>query len=360
MDNVRIGIVGSGDMGRKYAHCLRDHNTGSDLVGVTLGTRAPKLAEDFEAELYPDYEAMLHSDKVDAVLLATIHKLHAEQVIAAAEHGKHVLVEKPMMTNVADCDVMIAACEDAGVTLSVIQTLRFIGGFARASRLIDEGTIGDVRMVHFTSLWTYGEPDKLWTAEFENGGEILDRAAHSFDMLRFLTRDEPVRLFATVNSYDVEAWRSQNAMAQVQFSRGATAQLWMGHELPEPGFPHSKDFVRVWGSKGMLDIEHHGKLRVSTDGEWRDVWEEPEIDVDDRYAPERLEACFTQTQDFIDCLREGRPPSVTGEDGRAAIEMIEACHFSNLTGNAVDLPLPRSAGGLQFDGATVDRSMIPG
>ena len=66
---------------------------------------------------------MLRSDNVDAVLLATIHKLHAEQTIAAAQHGKHVLVEKPMMTNVADCDAMIAACKEAGVTLSVIQTL---------------------------------------------------------------------------------------------------------------------------------------------------------------------------------------------------------------------------------------------
>ena len=349
MDTVRIGIVGSGYMGRTYAHCIRDHNEGGEIAGVTLGTRAPKLAADFGVEHFSDYEAMLHSDEVDAVLLATIHKQHAEQTIAAAEHGKHVLVEKPMMTNVADCDAMIAACKETGVTLSVIQTLRFRGVFARARQIIEQGTIGDVRMVHMTTLWTYAEPDKPWTAEFENGGEILDRAAHSFDMLRFLTLDEPVRLFGTLNSYNVEAWRGMNAMAQVHFSRGASAQLWMGHEVPEPGFPHSSDFVRVWGSKGMLEADHFGKLRMATDGEWRDVWEMPEIDFINRpYEPKRLEAFFTQTQDFIDCLRQNRPPAVTGEDGRSAIEMREATHFSNSTGDAADLPLPHSAHGYQF------------
>ena len=87
----------------------------------------------------------------------------------------------------------------------------------------------------------------------------------------------------------------------------------------------------------------------------------PEIDfINNPFEPMRLEAFFTQTQDFVDCLREGRPPAVTGEDGRAAIEMIEATHFSNLTGAAVELPMPRSAGGFQFDGATVDRERIPG
>ena len=139
MDTVRLGIVGTGYMGRTYAHCVRDHNEGVELVGVTQGSRAPALASDFAVEHFPEYEDMLRSENVDAVLLATIHKLHAEQTIAAAQHGKHVLVEKPMMTNVADCDAMIAACKGAGVTLSVIQTLRYRGVFARAQKVIEEG-----------------------------------------------------------------------------------------------------------------------------------------------------------------------------------------------------------------------------
>ena len=361
MDTVHLGMVGSGYMGRTYAHCVRDHNEGVELVGITQGSRAPELASDFDVEHFLTYEDMLSSEKVDAVLLATIHKLHAEQTIAAAKAGKHVLVEKPMMTNVADCDAMIAACKEAGVTLSVIQTLRYRDVFARARKMIEEGQIGEVRMVQMNTLWTLEDPGKCWLFDYENGGDILDRCAHSYDMLRFLIDDEPIRLFGTVNAHSAPNWQSMNAMAQIHFSRGASAQVWMSHELPQPGFPHMMDFIRVWGEKGMLEGEHFGKLRVATRGEWRDVLEMPEIDfINNPFEPKRLEAFFTQTQDFVDCLREGRPPAVTGEDGRAAIEMIEATHFSTLTGAAVDLPLPRSAGGYQFDGATVDRGRIPG
>src|SRR6185295_9749323 len=89
---------------------------------------------------------------VDAVLIATPHADHHSQVIAAAEAGKHVLVEKPMATTVADCDAMIDACKRAGVMLEVIQTLRFRGTPARAKQLIDAGRIGAVRMIRGQSL----------------------------------------------------------------------------------------------------------------------------------------------------------------------------------------------------------------
>ena len=220
MDTVRMGIVGSGHMGRTYAHCLRDHNEGVDLVAITGGTRAPKLASDFEVDYVPEYSSMLQREDVDAVLLATPHAVHADQTIAAAEHGKHVLVEKPMMTNVADCDAMIAACSDADVTLSVIQTLRYRGVFRRARELLDEGLVGQVRAIQMTTVWKARENTKPWAEAVENGGMILDRGAHSFDLLRFLTGDEAVRVFGTVNSYDVETWRSMNAMVQVHFSAG--------------------------------------------------------------------------------------------------------------------------------------------
>jgi predicted dehydrogenase len=360
MDIVRMGIVGSGHMGRTYAHCLVDHNEGVRLVAITGGSRAPKLAKDFEVDYVPDYDALIQRDDVDAVLLATPHQVHAEQTISAAEQGKHVLVEKPMMTNVADCDAMIAACNEANVTLSVIQTLRYRGVFRRAKALIDEGLIGRVRMVHMMSLWKAREATKLWSTEPESGGMILDRGAHSFDMLRHLIGDEAVRVFGTVNSYDVESWRTMNAMVQVHFSRGASAQVWMSHEIPEPGFPDSSDMLRLWGEKGLMEADHLGKLRVTTDGEWRDIWEMPEFDfIGANFGADRLEAFHLQTQDFVDCSREGRAPAVTGEDGRAAIEMVEAANRSNLTGGSVSLPLRTARGGLQFDGATVARDKIP-
>ena len=369
MKIVRMGIVGSGHMGRTYSHCLRYHNTGVKLVAISGGSRGPKLASDFEIEFIPEYTHMLERDDIDAVLLATPHSVHAEQTILAAKFGKHVLVEKPMMTNVADCDAMIDSCKKANVQLSVIQTLRFRGVFRNAKKLIDQGLIGNIRAIQMTTLWkgslykskNYGKWSKPWTDAVENGGFILDRGAHCFDLLRFLTNDNATKIFGTVNSYDVETWRSMNAMVQVNFSRGITAQVWMSHELPDPGFPNTNDAVRIWGEKGLIQADHFGKLSVTRDGKWEDVWEMPQFEpMGEDFSATRLEAFHLQTQDFIDSLLQKRPPSVTGEDGRATIEMVEACHLSTLTGGSVSLPLPKTKGGFQFDGATVPRNIIPG
>jgi predicted dehydrogenase len=282
-------------------------------------------------------------------------------VIAAADHGKHALVEKPMATNVADCDAMIAACEKAGVTLSVIQTLRYRGVFLRAKELIDEGRIGRVLMTQLTSLWTWYHQTKLWLDEPESGGSFLDRGAHICDALRWLTGDEPSRVFGWVGSTKGEAWKAMSAMIQIQFAGGASAQSWMSHELPEPGFPDTRYLARIYGEKGIIEADGFAKLRVADSGAWEDVWEMPEIDPINRpNDPDRLEAFYLQTQDFISSLREGREPAVKASDGRAAIEMVQAAYLSSLSGAAVQLPLPRQEQGFQFDGPTVARERIPG
>ena len=361
MDTVGVGMIGSGYIARTYTECISKYNEGGRLVAVTGGTRAPVLAEDYGMDVEPSLEALLSRSDVDAVLVATPHQVHAEQVIAAAEHGKHVLVEKPMATNVADCDAMIAACEKAGITLSVIQTLRYRGVFKRAKQLIDEGRIGKVHMTQFTSLWTWYEQTKTWQDDPESGGSFLSRGAHICDALRWLTGDEPSRVFGWVGSTKGEAWKAMSAVIQVQFVGGASAQSWMSHEMPEPGFPDTQYLARIYGEKGIIEADGFAKLRIADSGEWEDVWEMPEIDPVGRpNDPNRLEAFYLQTQDFISALREDREPDVSGKDGRAAIEIVQAAHLSSLSGAAVQLPLPRQEQGFQFDGATVSRERIPG
>ena len=362
MDTVRMGIVGSGEMGRFYADSIVKYNEGVKLVGVTGGTRAPKLAADYGVEPVSDFHTILDRDDIDALVIATPHQVHAEQVIAAAEHGKHVLLEKPMAPSVPDCDAMIDACKKAKVTLAMIKSLRYWGIMARAKELIDQGRIGEVRMLQQTSLYNEGEPTKPWSMEPEAGGALLDRGCHIFDMLHWLIGDEAVRVFGRVNSYNVADYQTMNAMVQVEFSRGALAQVWMGHEVPEPIFPHTGYLFRIWGERGLIDADAQagGKLMLSVDGKWDEIWQEPPRTSDDPFEPQRMERHYRQTQEFVDSLRSGKPPPVSGEEGRAAIEMVQATHLSSLAGTAVNLPLPRIEGGIQFDGATVSRDKIPG
>jgi predicted dehydrogenase len=342
MDTVRIGLVGSGYMGRSYAECLKRYVTHGSLTAVTGGSRAPQLAADYGAAFAGTLEGLLARKDVDAVLVASPHSAHLGQVRESARAGKPVLVEKPMGLDAAECDAMIAACRDAGVTLSVIQTVRFRGTVARGKRLVQEGHIGDVRMIELHTLFEWVPlTSNNWTQDPGEGGLILDQGAHNFDFLRWYAGSEALRVFGKVKQFDEGGWPFPTALAQVEFRNGVLASTWMSFELPKPGVPDSSFRALVVGSRGVLYIDGYGKLRAALGGkDWELVWEQPTIDYVNRpLAPERLEAFYTQVQDFIDSVRLGRPPAVTGEDGRAAVALIDACRRSSATGQAIQLPL---------------------
>jgi predicted dehydrogenase len=334
---LRIGLIGSGYMGRSYAECLKRYTKDGRLTAIAGGTRAPALAQEYQVPALGTVAELIARQDVDAVLVASPHSAHLAQVLQAARAGKHVLVEKPMALNSAECDAMIAACRDAGVTLSVIQTCRFRGTVARAKRLIADGRIGAVRMLQLHTLFAReSSSGKPWTQVEGEGGLILDQGAHNFDFLRWFAGSEAERVFAKITQFGPSPYPSPSALAQVWFRNGVLAHTWMSAELPPPGIAHSAFRALVVGDTGMLDIDGYGKLQAALDGkDWTLVWEQPAIDYINRpLAPERLEAFYTQVQDFIDSVRERRPPAVTGADGRATIELIDAARRSSATGQA--------------------------
>jgi myo-inositol 2-dehydrogenase/D-chiro-inositol 1-dehydrogenase len=95
----------------------------------------------------------------------------------------------------------------------------------------------------------------------------------------------------------------------------------------------------VIGSRGLLDLDGYTHLDMAVDGAWRRIWEQPDFDPLDPMDPVRLESYTAQNQAFIDSILEGRPPPVTGEDGRAAVELCQASLLSAHSGKAIALPL---------------------
>ena len=187
VEELRIAILGSGYMGRTYAECISKFNQRGKLVAIAGGRRAPGLADDYDVDYEATYEQVLERNDVDAILVATPHADHLGHVVQAAAHGKHVLVEKPMATSVADCTAMIEACRNASVMLEVIQTLRFRGTPARAKQMIDEGKVGAIRMIRGQALFSdYISDDKPWAKLPQHGGAFLDMGVHNFDILTLL------------------------------------------------------------------------------------------------------------------------------------------------------------------------------
>jgi predicted dehydrogenase len=332
-----IGIVGSGYMGRTYAEVLAHHTTGARLVGVAGGTRAPGLAADYGVAVEPSVEALLARADVDAVIVTSPPTAHVDQVIAAARHAKHVLVEKPMATSRGDCQRMIDACRASGTTLSVIKPWRYRGPGREAGRLLQSGCIGRVHMLQMLWLAT-GLPfnDKPWFRDPREGGPMLDAGSHCFDYVRWAADAEPVRVYARVEQFAAE----QSAMVQVDFAGGAMASLWLSYEIPNPGFPRSLFRSRIVGETGSLDVDGFGALRLGQSDAWTVAYEQAPIDAIGRmFEWSRLEAFVLLVQDFVDAVSSGREPSVTGWDGLAAVALVEASYESNRRGAAVDVDL---------------------
>jgi predicted dehydrogenase len=336
---IGIGIIGSGYMGRTYAECVARYNRGAHLVAVAGGSRAPGLASDYGVDAEPSVEALLLRSDVSAVIITSPQSAHCEQTLATAAHGKHVLVEKPMATSTAECQQMIDACRSAGVALSVIKPWRYRGSTKGLYECVQRGDIGDVRMISL--WWLYpripfiGKP---WFRDAKEGGLFLDAGSHCFDYLRWIAGAEPTRLFAQLCTYNADSETPRSSMTTLGFANGVMASLWLSYEVPAPGWEDTDFRARVVGATGNLDAHGYGVLQIGRGDAWETLYEQGAMDFINRPLERvRLEAFFDMTQDFIDALRDGRQPPVTGEDGLAAVAMVEAGYRSSALGQAVDL-----------------------
>jgi len=343
VDDVGFGFLGSGNMATVYAEALATQVSGARFVAVAEGSRAPALAREYGADAEPSTEALLGRADVDAVVIATPHSTHLPLALAAAAAGKHVYLEKPMALDVAECDLIIEACRSAGVELTVAKQTRHGDPEMRAKELIDEGAIGDVRYLRpMSPVIGWGiAPGNHWITDPKEGAAFLDWGAHCCDAIRWLTGSEARRVYADFANFgSVPGALDPTACVQVRLASGALAQIFMSYEIPEPGLgTNSNNQYTVVGSDGILEFDLD-RLRVGTARGWETVvqlptWTNP---LQPKH-PRRIKRSALQVQDFVDALRGGHDPSVTGEDGRAAIEMAEAAIRSAGLGQVVELPL---------------------
>ena len=353
MAKIRFGLIGSGYINRGYAAGLRIGQVpDGELVAIAGGRRAPALAAEFGAEAEPTVEALLARKDIDAVIIGSPHTAHLPQTRMAAAAGKHVYTEKPMAVSVAECDAMIEACRTAGVKLGVNKVLRFRIAPKAAKELIDNGVIGDVRMIQARGSWTefflkdvVGDdgriiiPAKLWAMDPKEGSQYLDYGVHCNDIIRWYSGSEAKLCFARYHTFGTPPPPDLTAMVTYEMANGVIATVLMTYELPEPGI-NPADVTFIIGSKGMIDCDQYGKVKYTTGGEWKLYREQPSFDfLKDYLDPNRLVGFSAQVQDFARAIIDNREPAVTGWDGRQAVEMAVAADISATTGESVRMPL---------------------
>lgn len=262
---IRIGIAGVGAAGRAFIPAVRAHQ--DFTLGAIADTSAAVCAEVAASEgvaSYPDFEAMLGDKALDAVCIATPTELHATQALAAFAAGKHVLLEKPMATSLADAHAVIAVAEQSGKTLLVGHSHSYDAPIARMREIVEAGTLGAPRMANTWcfSDWVY-RPRRPEELEVEKGGGVTFRqGAHQLDILRLLCGGMATTVRA--KTFDLDPVRSTVGahIVFVDFADGAAgtavyngyghlpgAELTFG--IGEWGFPQAPQKPRSASTPGQ-------------------------------------------------------------------------------------------------------------
>jgi UDP-N-acetyl-2-amino-2-deoxyglucuronate dehydrogenase len=345
MSTVRVGLVGCGKIAAIHGGALVKLPEAEFVACCDVDeTRARAMADAHGVpHVFSDVHALVGSGLVDAVLVCTPHPSHGAVVEAAAAAGVHVLCEKPISTELADADRMIAAAEEAGIIFGVIFQRRFWPAAQRIHEAIENGRLGNLTLAECSvRIWrpeSYFASDP-WRGKWatEGGGVLMNQAVHAIDHLQWFMG--PVReisgRIATLRHgayIDVE----DTAVATLAFANGALGVLQAASTF-EPDFGFR---VAVHGDSGATV-----SVWEPREGEqgFNDVWTLPgeESLRADWERDERGGAGFPrfhelQIQDFLRAILEGRPPAVTGHDARNSLAIILAIYESSRTGRAIRL-----------------------
>lgn len=343
MKSLGVGLIGSGFMGRTNAETVKRYTQGAHLVAIAGGGRAAPLAAEYGIAAEPTVEALLARPDVDVVMISTPHAAHAGQAVAAARAGKHILLDKPMATTLEDCDRIQGAVRQSGVRLMIMFGQRFRDCNLEAHRLVRAGALGRVRMMQEQILATGGLASlPAWQSLPENVGILIGHAVHNIDRIRWITGAEIVSVSAQVQR-DPATNNEVSSMVLLGLTNGAMATLWASWGIASPAFPHSSSRSLIAGETGNLDCDAYGELRLGQGSEWKVMAVQEPIDWVGQGAlsPVRMEAYRRQHQEFLDAVRENREPSVTGEDGLAAVQVALAAYQSAAEGRVINLAVSR-------------------
>jgi predicted dehydrogenase len=330
---VRFAILGAGMIADYHRAAIAEHAADAELaaIGHHQPARFAELSARFGVPCLSIGD-VLADDSIDAVCVCTPSGTHAEQAIAAASAGKHVLVEKPMALSLAEADAMIAACERAGVHLGVMLQRRFDPNYERMHGAIAAGDLGDISLG--VVVIPYHRPQSYYeTAEWrgtwrlDGGGVLMNQGIHLVDLLVWFMGD-PTAVHAQAATLHREIEAEDTLAAVLQFGNGALATI-TATTTAWPGFPHR---VEVYGSAGGIQIEGESvrQWQSSLPGQWhpqpmaQDALPAAGAGSDPRGIS--LDGHIAVLGDFLNSLHNGQPPRIDGIEGRRSLAAVLAIY----------------------------------
>jgi len=345
LEKTKVAILGSGFCAdihaESYNRFVRDAEI-TAVCGTSLEKSKAFAKKHKVKEWYDDVDKLLASCECDVIDICLPNFLHADACIKAANAGKHVIIEKPLCLTMEQADAMIDACKANNKKLMYAEELCFAPKYERVRSLVEVGAVGKIYMLKQSEKHSGPHSEWFYDVNRSGGGVLMDMGCHALAWFLWMNRGvKPKSVYAQMNTvlHGNITKGEDNMVAIVEFENGVVCvaeDSWARHGGMD-------DRIEVYGDKGVsyADLfQGNSALTYSLDGY---DYAAEKAGATTGWTFTMFEEAFNQgypheLTHFIECVREDKEPLVTGEDGRAVMELIYACYASAKEGRKIDLP----------------------
>jgi predicted dehydrogenase len=342
---LNVAIVGAGNIGRAHLAALKESANGR-VVGLFDAdpSRAEQRAAEFGVgRVYGAWEDLLADADVDVVAVLVPPDLHYRFSVEALAAGKNVVCEKPMASNLDECDGMLAAARQAQRRLFIVQNRIYSPAYERANELQGSGAIGTVFLAQSNG---FEGPNTVWRSPWlassrGGNGVLMAQSVHPAYALRWMLGDVE-QVSATFGSRKViEMTYEDTAVVTLRFASGVLGEMTATFGLTNGPFDHA---IMFYGSDGYVEIRNQSGGSAARPQSLRAIspktFGDTDIhDVELPPVPHGASQFQRMWDDYLHSIETGEPARVSDVDGRKAVEIILAAHRSADLGHVVRLPL---------------------
>ncbi len=345
MKKIKVALLGAGFISDIHIESYKRFVPEAEVVAVY--TRNAEKAKAFAqkhhiAHWYNNIDEVIAQSGCDVIDICLPNFLHHQATLKAAAAGKNIIIEKPLAVTLEEADEMIEACKQAAVKLMYAEELCFAPKYERVRQMVNQGAVGEVYMLKQAEKHSGPHSDWFYDVNLSGGGVLMDMGCHAIEWFRWMTGNAKINsVYATMSTvlHKERTKGEDNSVMIIEFDNGVTAvaeNSWAKHGGMD-------DKSEVYGTGGVVYADlFMGNAAVSYSKHGYDYAME-KADTTVGWSFTVFEEVFNQgypheLHHFIDCVQNNKEPLVTGEDGRAVLEVIYAAYASAAEGRKIELP----------------------
>jgi UDP-N-acetylglucosamine 3-dehydrogenase len=314
MKKLGVAVIGTGQWGKNHARVYKELPS-TELIAIcdVNAERAKAMAAQYGVKAYSDSSQMLKNKQIEAVNVCTWSTILAKEAKKALDAGKHVLVEKPMATTPRQAKKLVQTAQENGLHLTVGFLMRFIPGLQLIRQSVEKKKLGELVCVTAKRV-------SQWPERIGDVGVVKDTAIHDIDVMRFISNQDPVSVYAKMGSMRIKKFEDY-AHIMLTYKNGESAFIesnWLT--------PYKTRMLTATGSEAIMRLDYITQ----------DLWIEQKSENVQPRLPFQ-EPLKAELQHFVDCIVNKTEPIITGEDGVKALEIATAAMQSSAKNRAIQI-----------------------